>query len=154
MRFLPVFSIASRLAYSPSNIFLASRCELDLTYTVDCTKYIFIYILVIDCHCLKKNPFLIAGVVRNFEGATAGRVSVPPPAHGTDGRVAQRLLQNGLQTHFSRPVIRVNPRWPQIKFTPRRSGSSVSVTAASGIRVNKGKLRQSRNNPCRTGSAD
>ena len=27
-------------------------------------------------------------------------------------------------------------------------------TAASGIRVNKAKLRQSRNNPCRTGSAD
>ena len=29
-----------------------------------------------------------------------------------------------------------------------------STTAALGIRVNKGKLRQSRNNPCRTGSAD
>ena len=27
-------------------------------------------------------------------------------------------------------------------------------TAALGIRVNKGKLRQSQNNPCRTGSAD
>ena len=30
----------------------------------------------------------------------------------------------------------------------------VRAMAALGIRVNKGKLRQSRNNPCRTGSAD
>ena len=30
----------------------------------------------------------------------------------------------------------------------------VRAMAALGIRVNKGRLRQSRNKPCRTGSAD
>ena len=42
--------------------------------------------------------------------------------------------------------LQFRSKWQQIV--------SPGITAALGIRVNKGKLRQSRNNPCRTGSAD
>ena len=54
---------------------------------------------------ISKAPSLVAGVIGDFEGAAAGGVAVPAPANRTDGRVAQRLLQHGLQTHFPGKVF-------------------------------------------------
>ena len=83
------------------------------------------------------------------------------PFHLWNGLVSSGLgreanFTNNLQAFCRGPSVPLHICAAHIThhLTCFRINSSFLPTAALGIRVNKGKLRQSRNNPCRTGSAD
>ena len=60
-----------------------------------------VWIVVNSVMMAKALPCLVACITGDLQGAAAGRIAVPTgTGHGADGRVAQRLLQHGLQTHF------------------------------------------------------